>query len=383
MKILAVNWLDTENPQAGGAEVHFFEIFRRLVRDGAGVTLVTSGWDDAESAATLDGIRVLRYGGRHTFALRGRGAVRAALRDQPYDVVVEDINKLPLFLASVTDLPLYVIVPHLFGAAAFHEAVFPIATAVWLAERAIPGAYRRAAFHAISRSTRDDLVKRGVRSDAVRVIFPGVDTLRFAPSPGTERASQPTFLYVGRLKRYKGIDVALRAIAGARQGGLEISLDIAGEGDDRSRLERLAARLDLGAAVRFLGFISEEEKLRLLRRAWAVVLPSVKEGWGITNVEAAACGTPAIAADRPGLRESVLHEKTGYLVPYGDHEALARVFTRLAAEPQRVGELGRAARSFAEGLSWDRAAAETKRHLQETVTGALGDVPATASLQER
>src|SRR2546421_10720642 len=133
-----------------------------------------------------------------------------------------------------------------------------------------------------------------------------------------------------------------------------MTLEIAGQGDDRARLERLVRALGLGPAVRFLGFVPEEEKRRLLRRAWAVVFPSPKEGWGISNVEAAACGTPAIASDSPGLRESVRHGETGYLVPHGDAHALPERLPTPAAQPALVARLGRGARGFAETLAWDR-----------------------------
>jgi hypothetical protein len=165
VKILAVNWLDRENPQAGGAEIHFFEIFGRLVTAGFEVTLICSGWPGASPRADVGGLRVRRVGGRHSFALRARRAVRRALREERFDLVVEDINKLPLYLPGLSSLPFYAVVPHLFGGTAFQEASFPVAATVWLAERAIPVAYRRAAFHAISESTRDDLVRRGVRRE--------------------------------------------------------------------------------------------------------------------------------------------------------------------------------------------------------------------------
>ena len=160
MRILLVNWNDRENPHAGGAEIHLHEIFGRLVQWGHGVDLVTSGWPGGARETVLDGMRVHRCGGRHTFGLHARGAVRRLLRAHTYDVVVEDINKLPLYLTQLTDLPFCVIVPHLFGTTAFAEASWPLAAIVWAAEQPIPRAYRRAAFHAISNSTRDDLVAR-------------------------------------------------------------------------------------------------------------------------------------------------------------------------------------------------------------------------------
>ena len=367
MRILLVNWNDRKNPHAGGAEIHLHEIFGRLARQGHAVDLLTSGWPGAEPQAELDGMRVRRVGGRHSFALRARPAARRLLAANPYDVVVEDINKLPLFLPGLTDRPFCALVPHLFGVTAFREASWPIAAVVWAAERPIPRAYRRAWFHAISDSTRDDLVRRGVPAERVAVIYPGVDARWYAPDAMDPRASVPTFLYVGRLKRYKGVEIALRALALARGTRPDLVLEVAGQGDDRRRLERLAASLGVGAAVRFLGFVSEEEKRRRLRRAWALVFPSPKEGWGISNVEAAACGTPALASDSPGLRESVRDGETGFLVPHGDTPALAQRMLALAADPGLVTRLGRGGRAFAEGLSWERAAQATEAHLQRTI----------------
>jgi len=373
VRILAVNWLDRENPQAGGAELHFFEIFRRLVARGHAVTLVTSGFHGGAARTTLDGIQVRRHARRYSFALVGQAAIRRALREEPYDVVVEDINKLPLYTPTLTSLPVYAIVPHLFGTTAFREAAWPVAALVWLAEQRIPREYRRARFHVISQSTREDLIRRGISGERIQVTYPGVDATWFTPHGGTPRAAVPTFLYVGRLKRYKGLATAVEAIGLLRERGCEARLEIAGGGDDRPRLERLVARRGLQDAVTFLGFVTEERKRELMRRAWAVVFPSAKEGWGISNVEAAACGTPAVAADSPGLRESVRQEETGLLVPYGDAGSLAGALQRLAQHPEQVGRLGAAARRFAEGFSWDRAAAETESQLLTLISAARAE----------
>lgn len=370
MNILLVNWQDLENPHAGGAEVHLFEIFSRLAAAGHRVRLVCCGWRGGAQRATVQGIEVERVAGRHSFALAGRGAVRrAAARERP-DVLVEDINKLPLFLALGNDLPFYAIVPHLFGTTAFREAPWPMAATVWAAEQPMPRLYRRAAWHAISESTRDDLVARGVPAGRVRVIHPGVDSTRFTPAPDGRRSGPPSFLYVGRLKRYKGVGIAIEALACARRTRPDLRLDIAGSGDYRPELERLAARTGQRDAVVFHGFVSEEQKLALLRGAWANVFPSPKEGWGITVVEAAACGTPSLASDSPGLRDSVRHGETGFLVPHGDVGALASRMLELAGDPPLVARLGAGARRFAEGLSWERAAAATALHLQDTITGS-------------
>jgi len=371
VNILLVNWQDLRNPQAGGAEIHLFELFSRLAARGHRVRLVCSGFAGAEPNELVEGIEVQRHGDRHTFALLGRRAVRRALREEAADVVVDDVNKLPLFTTSLTRLPVYTLVPHLFGTTAFQEVSWPMAAMVWLAERPIPRLYRRAWFHAISDSTRDDLVARGVPRERIAVVYPGVDAVRFTPDPSLPRHAPPRFVYVGRLKRYKGVDILLRALAQARQVRSDLSLDIAGSGDDRPRLEALAASLGLGDAVRFLGFVDEATKLTLLRRAVANVFPSPKEGWGITVMEAAACGTPSLASDSPGLRDSVRDGLTGLLVPHGDVAAMAAAMRRLADDPALVTALGAEARRHAEALSWEAAAAQVERHLLDLVAGRV------------
>lgn len=369
MRILLANWQDSENPHAGGAELHLMELFSRLAGQGHRVHLVCSGWPGAPPTAEVRGVSVERHGGRLGFAAVGRGAVRRALAKEPWDIVVEDINKLPLYLIQLTELPFCAVIPHLFGATAFQEASWPIAAAVALAERPIPRVYRRAGFHAISESTRDDLVARGVPRERIRVIHPGIDTVSYTPAGGLDRTQPPTFLYVGRLKRYKGVEVALGALAIARRERPDLSLDVAGTGDDVTRLQRLAQQLGLGGAVRFHGYVDERRKRALFRGAWANLFPSPKEGWGLTVMEAAASGTPSLASDSPGLRDSVLDGQTGYLVPHGDAALLARRMLELAGDPALVARLGAAARRHAEAWSWDEAAAATGAHLLELIAG--------------
>ena len=367
MNILLVNWQDRANPHAGGAEIHLFEIFARLAARGHRVRMVCSGWTGASKTAVLDGIAIERTGGRNSFALLGRRAVHRAIAAERPDILVEDINKLPLFLEAGTRLPFCAIVPHLFGSTAFAEAAWPVAAVVWATERPLRWAYPRAGFHAISESTRDDLLGRGIPADRIRVIHPGVDSKRFTPGPPGRRSPVPSFLYVGRLKRYKGIAFAIKALALARRQRPDLRLEIAGTGDHRPELERLATSLGLDRAVVFHGFVSEERKIDLMRSAWANVFPSPKEGWGITVIEAAACGTPSLASDSPGLRDSVCHGETGFLVPHGDIAALAARMMELADSSPLVTRLGLRARRFAEGLTWDRTATETEQQLQDII----------------
>ena len=368
MKLVAVNWQDLENPLGGGAETHLHEILERLAGWGHEVVLLCGGWRGGPPRAERNGVEIHRVGTRQTFALHARRYWERSLKARGFDVLYEDINKVPLYTTRWGAPQVVAVVPHLFGGAAFQELNPVLATAVWLSERPLPWCYRHVPFQAISESTADDLVARGLRRDQVVVIPPGVSFDHYTPDP-TVRAAVPTFAYLGRLKKYKGVDLVIRAFAQVRDR--RAVLEIAGAGDYRPALEALVASLDLGARVRFLGFVSETEKLALLRRAWAVALASPKEGWGLTNVEAEACGTPVVASDSPGIRESVRHGETGFLTRHGDIPAMAEALDKLAASPALVASMGVKARAFAETFTWDRCARSTETHLLQ-VTGNGG-----------
>ena len=359
MRVLLVNWQDRENPQAGGAEIHLHEIFGRLAAKGHDVRLLCGGWPGCPPRTTLDGIDVYRVGTRHTFPFLAHRAYREN-HDGWADVLVEDINKVPLYTPGWNPKACVALVPHLFGSTAFQELAAPLAAAVWLTERPLGRSYHNVPFEAISESTAADLAQRGIPRGSIEVIYPGIDTVAYTPN-AAQRSPAPVFSYLGRLKKYKGVQLVIRAFA--EMAVPSAVLEVAGAGDFRPKLEELARSLDLGERVRFLGRISEAEKVALLRRSWALVFASPKEGWGITNLEAAACGTPVVASNSPGIRESVRDGETGFLVPHGDIVGMAAAMRRVAASLDLVRTLGSAARTFSETFTWERAAAETERHL--------------------
>lgn len=367
MKILLVNWQDPANPQAGGAEIHLLEIFRRLQAQGHTVTWLASGWENASPTDEMEGISILRVGSRYSFGIAAARFLRRHGDPHRFDITVEALNKVPVYAPIFVRTPVALIVHHLFGTTAFQQASAPLAAATWLQERPIPAVYRRTAIQAISESTADDLVHRGLSRRKISVIHPGIETDFFHPDAGTPRAPVPTFVYVGRLQKYKRVDLILKAFAGLAAELPEARLVIAGRGDRRAALETEAGDLGISGHVRFAGFVSEEEKRHLFRTAWANLFVSPKEGWGITNLEAAACATPTIASDAPGLRESVRHSETGYLVPHGEVEALRDAMLRVAREPDRMETMGAAALAFARSFTWEGAARETLAGLEAVV----------------
>jgi glycosyltransferase involved in cell wall biosynthesis len=312
-------------------------------------------------------MRIVRVGGRHTFSVAAPRAFRSHFRGA-FDVVVEDLNKVPLFTPMWADAPVVLLAHHLFGATAFQAASPPVAAATWLLERPIPRVYPKVPTIAVSESTRDDLVERGLPETIIEVVPNGIDLERYTPDQAAKTA-HPTLLFLGRLKEYKRLDLVLKAVANLMSQGVRVHLDVAGSGDQGEAWAKLAHELGISEQVDFLGYVSEERKLQLLRSSWVHVLTSSKEGWGISNLEAAACGTPTVASDAPGLRDSVRDGETGLLVRHGSVQELTEALRRILGDDDLRGRLSRGASAFASSFSWDAAASRVERILQRVVAG--------------
>jgi len=207
----------------------------------------------------------------------------------------------------------------------------------------MPWVHRENLFLTVSPSTAESLERMGIGPDRIRQICNGV----VRPDPPTPRSPDPLFLAFGRLADYKRLDLLLRLWDRVRHvtGG---KLVIAGDGPERARLEALA-----GPGVVFTGRVSEQEKHRLMCEAWLFMHPALIEGWGIVVAEAAIRGTPAVAFDVPGLRDSVVHGQTGMLVR--TEGQFASAWASLAIDGRRREALGQAARTRALQLHWSAA----------------------------
>ena len=370
LHLLAVNFRDPHHPDAGGAELHLEEILLEAVRRGWRVTWLAAGFAGGAGEQDHRGIRVVRRGSWWNFNLVVPGVLRREFSDPAPDLVIEDINKVPCFTPLFTRAPVAAIVPHLFGSTAFQETSLPVALYVMALEALIPGVYRRSRFLAISESTRDDLVRRGIAAERVAVVHCGIDHEGYFADPSVAKSATPTIVFVGRLRRYKGVDWVIRTLPRviARVPGAR--LIVIGDGPHAGELKLAAARLGVAHAVAFLGFLPRAEKARRLREAWLLVQPSPKEGWGLTVIEASACGTAVVAADSPGLRDSVRNGETGLLVRFGDDAALAAAFERVLTDPALRGSLAAAGLKWAARFTWSDCARRSLDALAPDAAGA-------------
>jgi glycosyltransferase involved in cell wall biosynthesis len=371
LSILIVSYRDIRHPEMGGAEVILHEIYRRLVARGHRVTFLTGAWPGGPKEDAIDGMPVFRSGSTYTFNWTVPG-MWERLRGGRFDVIVEDLNKIPFFGPWFQrEVPVLANVPHLFGTTVFREASLPIGLYVYLHERLIPLCYRRTRFQVLSNTTRDDLIGRGISADRIHVIRCGIDHETYRP-PLREGTPEPVVLYLGRLKKYKGIELTIDALPSVLEKVPNASYWIVGEGDFRGSLERKIAAMGLGDRVRLLGYKDGEEKLDILRRTRVLVYTSPKEGWGLSVIEANAMGIPAVASDAPGLRESVRDGETGFLVPHGDIPALAGRLSELLSDAATWGRMGQAGIRWAAEFNWDRMAGETEDLLQRVVREGRG-----------
>ena len=353
-RFVAVNWRDLKNPDAGGAEVHLHEVLKRLAADGHEVTYFVSNFTGGEPEDRYDGIRVVRKGRWYNANYVIPFHVRAFLRKHPCDLVIEDINKIPFFLPAFVRTKVLAVVPHLFGETVFRETNPLFAAYVYLWERLIPLVYRRCRFVVISRSTKLDLMERGIREDRIEVVLCGLDHDTYRVIQGIERFDEPTLVHFGRVRKYKSIDIVIKAFALIREKLPSARLMVIGEGPERKGLVRMADAMRLGGAVDFLGAISTPELVGHLNRCHLFVNASPKEGWGLTVIEANACGVPVVASRRPGLQDSVKDGETGYLVEYGDVHAFADRALELRTDGEKWRKMSRNAIDWARSLTWEQ-----------------------------
>ena len=375
MRILIINWRDIRNPEAGGAEVHLHETFSRIVEWGHQVTLLCCRFPGAAESEQIDGIEVIRLGGKWTFNLTVPWHYRRRLSHRSFDVVIEDINKIPVLLPwFLNGPPVMVLLHHLFGTTFYREINPVLATYLYFMERLIPRVYRRCLFEVVSESTRDELVRMGVAEDRISVVHNGLDAGIVDAPADPDGKESGLVIYLGRLKKYKNVDHLIEAMAIVREEVPGARLVIVGAGDRRRTLEASVRSLDLGGAVHFTGYVSAEEKIRLLTRAEVAACPSSKEGWGITVIEANARGVPVVAARVPGLKDAVVDGETGVLVPPGDRKALARALIGLLRDRGERERLAGNALARSRLYTWENTARQTlrviRRSLEESADAA-------------
>ncbi|MGQ9566410.1 MAG: glycosyltransferase family 4 protein, partial [Candidatus Bathyarchaeales archaeon] len=325
-----LNWRSMLSRTAGGAETHCHEIFKRIAQKNS-VHLIASCDDKYRPKnVVVDKIRV--YHVTTNEMLYPVFSLFSFLRYFPkrFDVVVEDVSKFPmvwpLIFSRLLNKPFLIIVHHVHGKTLFEEFPMPLSGFFYFLELFGLKLYTLFRPHVVvvSKSTKRELVLLGFSEEKTKVIYNGLD-LDFTQQSHEKKAPYPLIVYFGRVKKYKRLEHLISAARQVSQKIKNARVIVAGKGDAKiyAELSVRAKELGLSGVVEFRGEVSEGEKKSILRKAWVYAISSMKEGFGISVIEAQTFGVPVVAYDVPGLRDSIKHSVSGFLVKNGDINAFA------------------------------------------------------------
>ena len=211
MKILVINWRDIKNPEAGGAEIHLHEIFRRLSAMGNSVTLIAHQFKNAPTVEIIDGIKTVRVGNKFFFDKQFRKYYLKEFAANDFDLIVDDISKIPLFTPNYIKTPLVGILHHIHGNSLYKEILFPMAYYIIRAERRIPSVYKKTPIFVVSESTKKEMIELGQPEDKLDILYNAIDQDLFSKVK-VEKSEEPLLVYVGRIKKYKNIENVIDAV---------------------------------------------------------------------------------------------------------------------------------------------------------------------------
>lgn len=354
MSILIFNWRDTQHVYAGGAEVYVHELAKRWVTAGNKVTMFCGNDNKHVQNESVDGVEIFRRGGTYTvyffafiyyiFKFRGK-----------YDLIIDCENGIPFFTPLYVRKPIILVIHHVHQEVIRKYLSFPMCQiASMLEAKFMPIIYRDKKVVTVSESSKEEIIKLGfTQEENIEIVYNGKSVVMNAL---TVKTKYPSFLYLGRLQGYKNIDVAIIAFSRVLKKYPEAKFKIVGYGESYAGLRKLAERLKVNESVSFSGKVTHMEKARLLSEAWVVLQPSEIEGWGITVIEANACGTPVIASRVSGLCDSVVHGRTGILVESRNASLFANAMEQLIWDSQFRNKLSREAYLWSTNFSWDKSA---------------------------
>jgi glycosyltransferase involved in cell wall biosynthesis len=365
VRVAVLNWRDIHHPHAGGAEVVSHEQAKGLAARGHEVTLYAARFPGSSSEEWIDGYRVLRQGDRFGVYPRSAARLLRRARTEKPDVVLEHVTGLPWYAPLWSPAPTVSYFYHVIGPTYFQELSPPLAAIGWCAERFAPSVYRGRPSLCLGAGSRRVFETLGYHAADLELLPPGIESRSYTPSG--PKSAAPSLVLVGRIMRYKRVDLAISALALLHPEMPDLRLHILGPdpGGLREELERTAERLGVGDAVLFHGRVPEVTKRAFLRSAWVNLVPSDQEGWGLTVMEAAACGTPSVGSDIAGLSDALLPGVTGVTFRQGDAGDMARTLRSLLADEAARRAIGISGRAFAESMTWERHITRLERALDQ------------------
>lgn len=359
LRVLWLNWRDIKNPEAGGSEVLTHEVAKRLIKShNCDITLFTSRFNKALPLEHIDGIRIIRQGCRYTVYEKAKRHIKSKLND--YDLVIDEINARGFLTPKfIKEKPIVALIHQLSTEQFFHEIPFPLNfVARYYLEKKWLSYYKQTPTVTVSDSTKNELETLGFTN--IHLIPEGLSLTPLSSVP--QKETHPTLVFIGRLKKHKLPDHAIRAFSIINKRFPDAKFWVIGEGYLRNKLQELNVK-----NVTFFGHVNDSKKLELLRRAHVVLMPAMREGWGLVVTESNSMGTPVVAYNVPGLRDSVKDGVTGILSEENTPSSLASAALLLLEDEILLYELSNNALIFSRNFSWDISASIFSDIINEVV----------------
>lgn len=358
MKILIFNWRDLRHSWAGGGEIYVFEQAKRWVKMGHAVS-VFCGQDQEKplpNFEVIDGIAIYRKGGRYSLYPWSIWYYITQFKDK-FDIVVDVENGIPFFTPLFSKTPKVCFVYHVHDKQWFYEMLFPLNYIGYIVEKYFfPLLYNSTKIISISETTKKQLINLSFSKKNIFVVRCGINGFK-KNKKTPSKFSHPTILYLGRIKKYKRVDLLVNIFPKIVENISQARLIIAGWGTEASNVTDLVMRNNFRRKITLLGPVSENEKKNLLSKAWIFVNPSIGEGWSIAVIEANLHGTPAVAFNVSGLTESIIDGKTGLLAK-NENELIEKICL-LLNNKKLYNKLRSNAREWASQFNWDKTASKS------------------------
>ena len=355
--------------QGGGASLYVHEIFKRLAWK-YDVTIVSTAGAKLPVRERVDGINMVRIPFSRLCRLTIPIAWLSRITSRA-DIVIDNADVAAPWLTPIyVRKPSIAIIYQIVGTIFQYELKRPLSDIAQKAEPWIYKVYGTKKIVACSPSTKDDLMRFGIPSQNISTIRPGIDESFLSYQTRGKKFSNPTVVCISRFKRYKGLQFAIRAMSHVLSKIPTANLIIAGNGDD-SEIRREISKAEIGSSVSLMRrspHLWNLEKKSLLESAHIMLVPSVREGYGIVVIEANACGTPAIGWKVPGLQDSIVDGETGILVPFDNVELLGEQISNLLQDNDRLERMADSAKKWSRTHSWDKAAKEFEQVIDSALS---------------
>jgi glycosyltransferase involved in cell wall biosynthesis len=356
MNILILNWRDVKHPLAGGAEISLWEHAKYWQSRKNNVYWFASSFHGAQDKEIIDNIIIIRKGSHYSVHFWAFWSYITGKAPQA-DIIVDSFHFIPYFsiLYRKNKKNIIGLINEVAGKLWYHNLPLPFSWLGYILEPFIIRLYKKNIFITGSESAKKDLYSIRIPLSNIFIVNHGTHILQLKNNIIKEKT--PTILFLGRISKDKGIEDVLKAYRNVKEKIFSLQLWIIGKEEKAGALEELLKDLpkNLTKSIKVFGFVTEAKKFEILKRSWILVHASIKEGWGLTVIEAASQGTPTVGYNVAGLQDSVVNGKTGILVNAEDTGSLASAIIKLIEEKKYFESLSKESYKWSKKFTWDKS----------------------------